>query len=203
MSGSDLGRVCLGAFAGAHGVKGEALIKVFTETPENIASYGPVETEDGGRKFTLSFLRETKPGLALVRAPEIKSREDAQSLKGVRLYIDRAALPETEEDEFYLDDLVGLNAVDETDAPIGRIAAVHNFGAGDLIELTDIPGRKGAVMVPFTKDAVPEIDIDAHRLVIARSAIDDESGPTISDETGEIVSDDINVDIAAMREEDA
>lgn len=196
-------KVCLGAFAGAHGVKGDALVKVFTEAPENIAAYGPVETEDGGRKFTLTFLRETKPGLALVRAPEIKNREDAKGLKGVRFYIDRTTLPETEEDEFYLDELVGLNAIDETGAPAGRVAAVHNFGAGDLIELKNVPGRNGAAMVPFTKDAVPEIDIGASKIVVARDALDDQGGPSISDETGEIVSDDISVDLAAMREEDA
>ena len=196
-------RICLGAFAGAHGVKGDALVKVFTEAPENIAAYGALETEDGARKFTLAFLRETKPGVVLVRAPEIKSREDAQSLKGERLYVDRAALPETEEDEFYLDDLVGLAAFDETGAPAGRVAAIHNFGAGDLIELSDIPGINGVRMIAFTKNTVPAVDLENRRLTVSHSAVDNMDMPSISDETGEIVSDDIAVDLAAMREEDA
>ncbi len=202
MSAADK-KVCLGAFAGAHGVKGDALVKVFTETPENIATYGTVETEDGARKFTLTFVRETKPGFALVRAPEITSREDAQSLKGERLYIDRTALPETEEDEFYLDDLVGLTAIDETGAPAGRVAAVHNFGAGDLIELSDIPGVNGVRLIAFTKNAVPVVDLENGRLTVSRNAINKTDAPSISDETGEIVSDDIAVDLDAMREEDA
>lgn len=196
-------RVCLGAFSGAHGVKGEALIKTFTERSENIASYGDVTSEDGKRSFSLKFIRETKPGLALVSAPEITSREDAQSLKGVRLYVPRAALPAPEADEFYMDDLVGLVATDETGKTAGTVTAVHNFGAGDLIELKKIPGVKGARLIPFTKDAVPDVNIDGGRIVVARAAIEIQDNPSISDETGEIVSDDIEVDLAAMQQEDS
>ncbi len=166
-------RVCLGAFAGAHGVKGEAIVKTFTEAPENVASYGPVQTEDGARSFTLRFLRAGKPGFAIVAAPEIASREDAQSLKGVRVFVDRAALPAPAEDEFYLDDLVGLDAVDETGAPAGRVVAVHNFGAGDILELGDIPGLSGARMIPFTKEAAPALDLDAGRITVLRQAIEE------------------------------
>ncbi len=199
----DSARVCLGAFAGAHGVKGEAVVKTFTAAAENIAAYGPVRTEDGSRTFTLKFIRETKPGLALVRAPEIASREDAQSLKGARLYIDRTALPDTDEDEFYVEDLVGVAAVDEAGAPAGQVAAVHNFGAGDILELTDIPGVKGARMVPFLKAAVPDVDLALARITVVRSALEIESELIVSDETGEIVSNDIALGLAAMREEDA
>lgn len=169
-------RACLGAFAGAHGVRGDALVKTFTEAAKNIAAYGPVESEDGKRRFTLTFLRETKPGLALVRAPEIKSRDAAAALKGERLYVARAALPATDSDEFYLDDLVGLEAFDETGAPAGRIAAVHNFGAGDLLELKDIPGVKGMRMIAFTRETTPTVDLDAGRVTILRAALDDDSG---------------------------
>lgn len=207
MSG-ETKRICLGAFAGAHGVKGEAKIKTFTEAPENVAAYGPVTSEDGKLRFTLSFVKALKDGFVLVRAKEIKTREDAEALKGVRLYVDRDVLPAPEEDEFYLDDLVGLAAVDEDGLSLGAVRAVYNFGAGDLIELADIPGVKGVTLVPFTKEAVPEVDLSAGRLTVARAALEGLSGadgknPSFSDETGEIVSDDIEVDLAAMRQEDS
>lgn len=202
-------RVCLGAFAGAHGVKGDAKVKTFTAEPESVAAYGPVQTEDGGRTFTLRFIRMLKPGLALVSAPEIASREDAAALAGTRLYVDRDALPAPgDEDEFYMDDLVGLTAVDETGAEAGRVAAVHNFGAGDILELNGVPGVKQALMIPFTKEAVPGVDLGAGTIAVARAALDaaagKESGEIIlSDDTGEIVSDDLEATLAAMREEDA
>jgi len=203
MSGGSK-RICLGAFAGAHGVKGEAKIKTFTEAPENIAAYGPVTSEDGKLRFTLTRVKALKDGFVLVRAPEIKSREDAEALKGVRLYVDRSVLPAPDEDEFYLDDLVGLAAADEDGASLGAVSAVYNFGAGDLLELADIPGVKGVTLVPFTKEAVPAVDLAARRLTIARAALaGEEQGPTLSDDTGQIVSGDIDVDLAAMREEDA
>lgn len=199
-------RVCLGAFAGAHGVNGDAKIKTFTEKPENIAAYGPVETEDGKRTFTFNIAKVLKGGLVIVRAPEIASREDAESLKGVRLYVDRNALPEPDEDEFYLDDLVGLTALGETGAPMGFVKAVYNFGAGDVIELSDIPGVKGVKLIPFTRRAVPGVDIEGGKILVSAGALENASGganPIISDETGEIVSDDLDVLLAAMREEDA
>ncbi len=170
-------RVCLGAFAGAHGVKGEVKVKTFTETPENIAAYGTVETEDGARRFTLTVVRIIGPDIALVRAPEIKSREDAESLKGARLYIDRRELPAPEEDEFYLDDLVGLKAVDETGAPLGAVSAVYNFGAGDVVELKAIPGMQGVRLIAFTKADFPEVDIAAGTITIRRGALDEEDNP--------------------------
>lgn len=128
-------RVCLGAVAGAHGVKGDLRIKSFTDIPENVAAYGPVTSEDGKRRFTLKVIRTQQSSVVIARAAEVADRDDAQSLKGVRLYVERSVLPAPEEDEFYLDDLVGLEAVDETGAPLGRVSAVYNFGAGDLIEL--------------------------------------------------------------------
>ena len=173
-------RVCLGAFAGAHGVKGDAKIKTFTEEPGGVAAYGPVETEDGARTFTLRVVKILTDGFVIARAPELASREDALSLKGVRLYVDRAKLPApTEEDEFYLDDLVGLAAYDEAGAPLGEVKAVHNFGAGDMLELFKIPGMKGLRLVPFTKEAVPDIDLEAGRVTIARIFVelDDEAAP--------------------------
>jgi 16S rRNA processing protein RimM len=165
-------RICIGAFAGAHGVKGEAKVKTFTEEEKSIAAYGPVETEDGAQRFTLKFVRIAKPGLAVVCAPEIRSREAAQSLAGTRLYVDRSVLPRSDdEDEFYLEDLVGLTARDDDGAPMGQVSAVHNFGAGDILELKSVPGRKTPLLIPFTKATTPIVDIDAGHIVIARAAL--------------------------------
>jgi 16S rRNA processing protein RimM len=164
-------RVCLGAFAGAHGVKGEAKIKAFTETEDGVAAYGPVESEDGARRFSLKFVRTLKPGVALVSAPEIMSREDAAALAGLRLYISRSKLPAAGDGEFYIEDLVGLDAWDDAGAPLGRVASVHNFGAGDVIELERVPGRSEPLLMPFTRAAVPVIDIAGRRIVIDSAAL--------------------------------
>ncbi len=167
-------RVCLGAFAGAHGVKGHAKIKTFTESPEGVAAYGPVATEDGARSFTLKIVKILADGFVIASAPEIKSREDAQALKGVSLYVNRDVLPAPEEDEFYLNDLVGLKAFDDTGAPMGVVKAVYNFGAGDLLELGAIPGVKGVRLVPFTKEAVPAVSLAQRRVTVLREKIESE-----------------------------
>lgn len=180
-------RICLGAFAGAHGIRGEAKVKTFTETEEGAARYGAVESEDGKRRFTLAFIRSLKPGLALVRAPEIKSREDAAALAGVRIYVQRAKLPPAGDDEFYIDDLIGLDAEDDAGASLGVIVAVHNFGAGDVVELSGAGGR-GTIMVPFTKAAVPHVDIAGGRVAIAAAALSEmtaeaDAEPALIEET--------------------
>ncbi|MEM8937639.1 MAG: ribosome maturation factor RimM [Pseudomonadota bacterium] len=192
---SDGARVCLGAFAGAHGVRGEARIKSFTADPKDIVAYGPLSSEDGARTFSLKFIRMLKGDVALVGAPEIVSREDAESLKGVRLYADRDRLPAPEEDEFYFCDLVGLKAVDETGAPAGRISAVHNFGAGDLIELAQIPGVNGVRVIQFTKANFPQIALTDRTVTVRRAALD-------LDATANPSASAVFVE-AAMRSEDA
>ena len=160
-------RVCIGAFAGAHGVRGDAKVKSFTAAPEDVAAYGPVTTEDG-RRFSLTVIRVMKPGIVLARAPEIATREDAAALSGTLFYVDRAKLPETEEDEFYLEDLVGLSVFTVEGAPAGRVAAVHNFGAGDILEIALPDGE--AFLAPFTKEVAPTIDFAGGKIVIVRPA---------------------------------
>ncbi|MEZ5916359.1 MAG: ribosome maturation factor RimM [Parvularculaceae bacterium] len=144
-----------GAFAGAHGVAGHAKVKTFTEAESSIAAYGVVESEDGARKFTLKFLRTAKPGLAIVAAPEIKSREEAASLAGVRLYVNRAALPdETDTDEFYIEDLIGLKALDENGELVGVVTAVHNFLRPAILSKSNLQaGAKPRSWRSFTKAA--------------------------------------------------
>ncbi len=186
-------RVCLGAFAGAHGVKGAAKVRTFTEAEEGVASYGPVESEDGERRFTLDFIRALKPGLAIVTAPEIASREDAAALSGVRFYVPRSALPPpSADDEFYMEDLVGISVVDGAGAGKGRIVGVHNFGAGDILEITDRPGAAGSIFVPFTRALFPAIDLSRGVAVAAPEAF----GASNEPEGGALI-------VEAMRQEDA
>ncbi len=186
MSENDTPRICLGAFAGAHGVRGEAKVKCFTEELNNIAAYGPVETEDRKRQFTLTVIRSLKAGFVLVRAPQIQSREDAEALKGVRFYVTRDKLPAPDEDEFYLNDLVGLDAMDEAGVPLGAVNAVYNFGAGDVIELMGVPGLKGMRLVRFTRQNVPGVDIAAGKITVRRAAVlvSDDVAPEAGEDGG-------------------
>lgn len=186
-------RVCLAQFAGAHGVRGEAKLRCFTESAESVAAYGPLTSEDGKRRFTFTFLRSPKPGLAIVRAPEIASREDAAALSGVKLFAPRAALPKVEDDdEFYIEDLVGLEARTLSGRALGRIAAVHNFGAGDLLEVKQ---GKSVILLPFTLTAVPKVDLSAAVVLIADAALE-EIDATAPQADPQFVDD-------TMREEDA
>ncbi len=156
-------RVCVGAIAGAFGVRGEARLKPFTEDPQAVASYGPVETEDGARSFTLKISRPIGDGLA-VWLSGVKTREEAEALKGTRLYVSREALPEPEEDEFYHADLIGLKVEDLKGEPLGVVRSVQNYGAGDFLEIVT-PGRKAPALMPFTRETAPKIDLKGGRLV--------------------------------------
>ena len=155
--------MCVGAILGAHGVTGQVRIKCFTGRPEDVASFGPVETEDGVRRFTIKVTRSLKEGVA-ASLSGIADRDAAEGLKGVRLYVPRAALPElpVEEDEYYLADLIGL-AVRWVDGarPEGRIVAVHNFGAGDLIEIDPAADgeKRKTLLVPFEREVVTEVNV--------------------------------------------
>lgn len=173
---SDPGKrlICLGAFAGAHGVRGDVKIRTFTEAEENIAAYGPLTTEDGKRAFTLKVARLLKPGLMLARAAEISTREEAEAVAGLRLHIARERLPPASEGEFYIEDLIGLSAFDLTGAPLGRLVAVHDFGAGEFLEL--FADEKDPLYIPFSNAAVPSIDLTGGRIVIDKSYVAEFSG---------------------------
>ncbi len=155
-------RLCLGVITGAHGVRGLVKVKSFTEVPEDVAAYGPLTDEGGARVFTLTVTGRSKDAL-LTRVEGVTDRDQAQALRGTRLYVPRDVLPALDEEEtYYHADLLGLAAEDPEGRPLGRVAAVHNFGAGDLLEL-DGEGRR---LVPFTREAVPVVDLDGGRLVI-------------------------------------
>lgn len=156
-------RVCVGAIAGAFGVKGEVRLKSFCTEPEDIAAYGPLFTEDGARSFTVRLTRPVTGGLG-ARLSGVATKEDGDALRGVTLWVDREKLPSLPDDEFYHTDLIGLEVFDTGGAPLGRVRAVQNFGAGDILEIF-APGRKTTLMLPFTLAAVPTVDIKAGRIV--------------------------------------
>ncbi|CUH74807.1 ribosome maturation factor RimM [Tropicibacter naphthalenivorans] len=158
---SDL--ICVGAIAGAFGVQGEVRLKSFTADPLAIADYAPLTTEDGSRSFDLVISREIKNGFA-ARMTGIVTKEDADALKGTRLFAPRDCLPSLPDDEFYHADLIGLEVFDTGGAPMGKVKAVHNHGASDLLELM-IPGQSKTVLLPFTLDAVPTVDLASGRIV--------------------------------------
>lgn len=164
MSADGQQRVCLGAVSGAHGVRGDVRLKVFTQDPRDIGAYGPVSTEDGLRRFDVSAVR-VSGNKVTARLSGIGARDQAEALKGTRLYVDRSTLPETEEEEWYHADLVGLDCFDTEGQLIGAVTGIHDFGAGDIVEIEDTQGN-GTVLIPFTKECVPSIDLEGGRLVV-------------------------------------
>lgn len=159
--GSDL--ICIGAIAGSFGVRGEVRLKSFAAQPEDIASYGQLVTGDGGRQFDVTLTGQTKNGFT-ARLTGIDTKEDADALRGIQLFVPRTVLPGLPDDEFYHADLIGLDVVDTGGAPLGVVRAVLNHGAADLLELA-IPGTAETVLLPFTKAAVPTVDLTARRIV--------------------------------------
>lgn len=154
---------CVGAIAGAFGVKGEVRLKSFCAEPEAIADYAPLVTEDGRRSFTVTLTGQIKNGLA-ARLGGIRTKEEADALKGLRLYAPRDRLPALPDDEFYHADLIGLEVFDTGGTRLGRVHAVFDHGAGDLLEITG-PGLKTGVLLPFTREAVPTVDLGAGRII--------------------------------------
>ena len=155
-------RLCIGVVVGAHGVKGAVRIKPFTEDPADLTSYGPLSTETGA-SWRLKGASVDGKGVVTAKLDGVEDRNQAEALKGAKLYIERGALPEVDEDEFYIADLIGLPAENPAGEPLGTIKAVFNFGAGDIVEVS---GAQGDLLVPFTLKAVPVVDVKARRVVI-------------------------------------
>lgn len=156
-------RVCVGAIAGAYGVRGEVRLKSFCATPEAIGDYGPLASDDGADSFVLKGLRHAGNGL-VAGLQGVATREQAEALRGTRLYADRGRLPDLPDDEFYHADLVGLEMRDPQGAVLGHVRAVHDHGAGDLLEVARPEGGE-PVLVPFTRTIVPTVDITAGVIV--------------------------------------
>ncbi|MES1204009.1 MAG: ribosome maturation factor RimM, partial [Pseudomonadota bacterium] len=162
MNGSAKNLVLVGAIGGAFGVKGEVRLRAFTAAKDGIIAYGPLYDEEGKVLLRPKSWRELKDGVAVV-APEVKTREEAEAWRGKRLYVPRAHLPETAEDEFYIVDLLGCRAEALDGASLGEVVAVWNFGAGDVLEFK--PPHGPNVRVTFTKQNVPLIDLAGRRVV--------------------------------------
>jgi 16S rRNA processing protein RimM len=156
-------RVCVGQILGAHGVRGLVKLASFTEDPEAIGQYGPLSDEKGERQFTVELSFPTKSGW-VARIPEVQDRDLAQALSGTRLFVERAKLPPADEDEFYHADLIGLRAELSDGTVLGEVAALHNFGAGDMLEIVLASGKRP--LLPFSRDCVPVVDIGGGRIVV-------------------------------------
>jgi 16S rRNA processing protein RimM len=156
-------QVCVARIGAAHGVRGAVKLWTFTEDPFAVKRYGPLSTKDGARQFEVTDAREAK-GHLVATLKGVTTREGAERLNGVELYVAREKLPATEQDQYYHADLIGLAAVTTADQPLGRVVAIHNFGAGDIIEIA--PPQGATLLLPFTNAVVPTVDLKAGRVVI-------------------------------------
>jgi 16S rRNA processing protein RimM len=162
-------RICVAQIGAPHGVRGEVKLWPFTQDPESVRDYGPLETEDGATRFEIEALRAAKDHL-VVRLKGVNDRNAAERLTNTKLFVARERLPATDaDDEFYHADLIGLAVVDAKGNTLGSIAAIHNFGAGDLVEVKPVHGNT-TVLLPFTEAAVPVVDIAGRRIVIDAAA---------------------------------
>jgi 16S rRNA processing protein RimM len=155
--------ICIARIGAAHGVRGAVKLWTFTEDPLAVLRYGTLATQDGTRQFVVTHAREAK-GHLVATLKGIATRDDAERLNGIELYIARDKLPATGEDEYYHADLVGLAAVNVAGEPLGRVTAIHNFGAGDIVEIA--PPHGAPMLLPFTNAVVPTVDLAGGRLVI-------------------------------------
>ena len=157
-------RVCVAQIGAAHGIKGEVKLWSFTADPESVADYGPLESEDGTLRFEIEAVRPAK-GHLVARLSGVHDRDAAERLTHLRLYVPRERLPPPELDEFYHADLIGLRAQDRDGTELATIVGIHDFGAGDLLELLPL-GASSTVLMPFTAATVPVVDIAGGRIVI-------------------------------------
>ncbi len=166
VSAGKSARICLGVIAGARGVRGEMRFRSYGDEPRDLSQYGALETQEG-HQFAIERV-SVKGGQVSLSVHGVTSREEAEALKGTKLYMLRAALPETERDEFYHADLVGLVVKDKGGRQMGRVVAVQNFGAGDLLEV--LPDGEGKVdasfFAPFSLEVVPVIDLEGGWLTL-------------------------------------
>lgn len=166
-AGVNRDTILIGAIAGARGLKGEVRIKSFAASPDAFAAYDPIQDEAGERTFKVRVTGKGSGkslGMIFARIEGVTDRTAAEKLKGTRLYVPRDALPQTEEDEFYYTDLIGLKAERVGGERLGEIRAVEDFGAGAVLEI--VGGEYGVIMAPFTRLVVPEVDIKGGRVVI-------------------------------------
>ncbi len=155
--------ICVARIGAAHGVRGAVKLWTFTEDPLAVKHYGPLMTKDGTRQFEVTHVREAKDHL-VATLKGVATRDEAERLNGLELYVPRDRLPETDDDEYYHADLIGLAAVTTAEQPLGKVIAIHNFGAGDIIEIA--PPQGATMLLPFTNAVVPTVDLAGGRVII-------------------------------------
>ena len=160
-------RICVAKIGAAHGVRGEVRLWTFTQDPLAVASFGPLETGDGARRLTIKRIRAAKTHL-VATLDGISTRDAAEQLNGVELFVAREKLPAPGDGEFYHADLIGLAAETTSGEALGKIVAMHNFGAGDIIEIA--PASGPAIMLPFSNAVVPVVDVAGGKVVIDKPA---------------------------------
>ncbi len=156
-------QICIARIGAPHGVRGAVKLWTFTEDPLSVMQYGALSSKDGSRQFEVAKARQAK-GYLVAMLKGIATREDAERLNGVELYVAREKLPATDANEYYHADLIGLTAVNAANEPVGRVVAIHNFGAGDIIEIA--PPHGPALLLPFTNAVVPTVDLTGGRVVV-------------------------------------
>jgi 16S rRNA processing protein RimM len=156
-------QICVARIGAAHGVRGAVKLWTFTQDPLAVKAYGPLRTKDGVRQFEVTQARQAKDHL-VATFNGVTTREEAERINGIELYVAREQLPDTGNGEYYHADLIGLAAVTASDAPLGRVVAIHNFGAGDIIEIA--PPTGATMLLPFTNAVVPTVDLAGGRVVI-------------------------------------
>ena len=168
-------QVCVARIGAAHGVRGAVKLWTFTEDPFAVTRYGPLSTKDGARSFEIAHAREAKDHL-VANFKGIVDRNAAERLNGLELYVAREKLPATDDDEYYHADLIGLAAETTDGAPLGKVIAIHNFGAGDIIEIA--PASGASMLLPFSNAVVPTVDLAGGRVLIALPAEIEGDDPT-------------------------
>lgn len=179
------GKLPIGAIVGPQGIRGHFKVKPFTVVPNSLSAYGPVTT-DNGQQLILQIVSVNAKGLAIVRAKGVDTRDAAEALRGITLYVVRESLPETNDGEFYHVDLLGMVVKGQDGAPLGSLVAIHDFGAGEIAELA--PRKGSTIMVPFSGDRLIAVDMAAKELCLSvpdgllddTTAGDETSGDKIS-----------------------
>ena len=160
-------RVLLGRITGVHGLKGEVKIAAFTADPEDVAAYGPLSNADGSITVEIASLRPAGGGAIVARLRGVADRNAAERLRGTELFVPRSVLPPADADdgEYYHSDLIGLSAISPSGEPLGEIVAVHNYGAGDLLELRPLNARQ-TLLIPFESAYAPHVDLETRCITI-------------------------------------
>ena len=169
--------VCVARIGAAHGVRGAVRLWTFTEDPLAVKDYGPLMTRDGTRQFEVTHIREAKDH-RVATLKGVATRDDAERLNGIELYVPRDRLPDTDDGEYYHTDLIGLAAVTTSEQPLGKVIAIHNFGAGDIIEIA--PPQGATMLLPFTNAVVPTVDLAGGRVVIELPQEIDGDDPSVA-----------------------